>query len=70
VTIAPCRTREEYDECRLPTAVHYESLTWDMVRDDPRVMSYSVIVLYDDDGTASANVLSVMFRAFKVIMTF
>jgi len=60
------RLREEYDTCRLPTAVHFESLSWDMV-DDPRVMAYSVIVLYDEDGTAAANVLSVMFRAFRAL---
>ncbi len=61
------RTREEYDESRLATSVHYESLTWDMIDSREVADRYSVVVFYDQDGTAAANVLSVLQRAYKAL---
>ena len=60
------RSRDEYEESRLVTSTHYESLSWNMI-ECPDLCPYSVVVFYDHDGTAAANVLSVLHRAFKAL---
>ena len=60
------RTKDEYEESRLLTSTHYESLSWNMI-ECPDLCPYSVVVFYDQDGTAAANVLSVLHRAFKAL---
>ena len=56
--------REEYDDSHLVTAVHYERFEWDAI-EFAELSSYSVVVFYDADGTAAANIYTVLYRAFN-----
>ena len=58
------RIREEYDESHLVTAVHYERFAWETM-EFAELCPYSVIVFYDADGTAAANLYSILYRAFN-----
>lgn len=60
------RCREDYEEDHLVTATHFESLSWDMV-ESPGLCRHSVVVFYDHDGTSAANVLSLLYKAFRAL---
>ncbi len=60
------RNRNEFDERHLLTAKHFETLTWNMV-EYPELESYSVVVFYDYDGTAAANIYSILYKAFNTL---
>ena len=56
--------REEYDDTHLVTAVHYERFAWETM-EFAELCSYSVIVFYDADGTAAANLYTILHRSFN-----
>ena len=56
--------REEYDDSHLVTAVHYERFDWETM-EFAELCSYSVIVFYDADGTAAANIFTILHKAFN-----
>ena len=56
--------REEYDDSHLVTAVHYERFDWETM-EFAELCSYSVIVFYDADGTAAANIYTILHKAFN-----
>ncbi len=58
------RSREEYDESHLVTAVHHDRFDWASV-DYSDLAAYSVVVFYDFDGTAAANLFSGLYNAFN-----
>ena len=56
--------REEYDDSHLVTAVHYERFAWETM-EFAELCPYSVIVFYDADGTAAANLYTILYRSFN-----
>lgn len=56
------RSLEEFEESHVHSAMHFTAIPWDAVTFFD-FASYSLIVFYDFDGTAAANIYSVLFRA-------